>query len=124
MLVFNSSYYLLQRLIFIDKANQEMGQVAKTKIEELKSNRIYIEGEEYSILELQNKVISFKEDSYNIDVAIEPLSENTNIHYINVKVGNKVSDSSYNLIRYINFHKNSLPNKYEELTIDLSQFNY
>jgi len=91
----------------MDKANQQMGQVAKTKMEELKSNRIYIEGVEYSILELQDEVISFTEDSYKIDIYIEPLSYNTNMHSVNVKVGSNSEDYSYNLIRYIDFHKSN-----------------
>jgi len=119
MIVFNSYYYMIHKLIFMDKANQQMGQVAKTKMEELKSNRIYIEGVEYSILELQDEVISFTEDSYKIDIYIEPLSYNTNMHSVNVKVGSNSEDYSYNLIRYIDFHKSSAPYRYEELTIDL-----
>lgn len=115
---------MIHRLVFIDTVNRQMGEVAKDKMEELKSNCIYIEGEEYSILELQKEPISFKEKGYKIDVFIIPLHDNTNIHYINLKIANETGDAFYNLIRYINFHKSTFPNIYEELTIDSSQFSY
>ncbi|WP_249168624.1 hypothetical protein [Alkaliphilus sp. B6464] len=115
---------MIHRLIFIDTVNQQMGEIAKTKMEELKSNRIYIEGEEYSILELQNELISFKEKGYKIDISIISLHDNANICYINLKIANETGDAFYNLIRYINFYKSTFQNIYEELTIDSSQFSY
>lgn len=109
---------MLHKLIFIDTVNQQMGELAKGKIEELKTNRIYINGEEYFILELQDNDISFKEDGYKIDISIIPLYENTSIYCVNVKVSGETGDSFYNLVRYIDFHENTFPNVYEELTID------
>ena len=116
VLVFNRYTYVLHRFLLIDTDNQAIGELAKNKMEELKSSRIYIDGKENSILGLQNEEISFIEDDYTVDIFIKPL-DNSSINYVNVKVTNK-KDDSFNLIRYVNFYGNNLPNIYEELNID------
>lgn len=124
ILVVSRSNYFIHRLILANAQTQQMGQVAKNKIEELKSNRIYIEGEEHLIFQLEYENISFVEEEYNVDVSIKPLYENPNIKYINVSVSNHKDNRIYNLIRYINLAKADFHDVYEELVIESDTFNY
>lgn len=120
-IVFSAGYYTIHRLIIVDTENQQMGELAKSKVEELKSNRIYIDHVEHPIISLLDETIHFQEDEYTVEVSIKPLHNNPKMHHVNVKVTSELSNAFYNLIRYMDFSKDTFPNIYEELPIDSDQ---
>lgn len=117
VLVIDQYYYPIYRLISINRESQEMGKIAKNKMEELKSGYIYIDGDKYHVLELEDQNINFEEENYRIDIIIQPVQDYPSISYIKLNVTNEKEGSSYNLVRYINFYGNILPNIYEEFTV-------
>lgn len=120
---FNQFYYQIQRLTLMDKVNQEMIRICKNKMEDFKSGRIYIEEEEYSLSEITEQAISFKEEGYDINIFINPLDD-TNLNYsIKISVSKDGGNYQYNLIRLFNFENIELPIIYDELSIESILFN-
>lgn len=106
--------------MIVDREAQQMGALAKGKMEELKSNRIYMDHIEYLIPDSPDETITFKEEGYQVEVSITPLEPMEKISYVNVKVIRENTNTTYNLIRYINFSKDQNPNIYEEFIVDFS----
>ncbi len=117
---FNRFYYLIQNLIYVDSVNQQIAQIAKNKMEEIKSGYVYINEEKLSITDLNQDHINFNENNYKVDIFINFLSDNTSSCYVNVVVNSQDGESQYNLVRYINLNIDDLPVIYEELDIGSS----
>ena len=84
--------------------NQEIGILAKNKMEEVKSGYIYIDDDRYYILDLEEP-INFGEQNYDINISIRPLHNYENISCINLEVSHERENISYNLIRYMDLRK-------------------
>ena len=104
VLILNTYCFLINRTTAKNMANQEMGILAKNKMEEIKSGYIYIDDNRYHILDLEDS-ISFKEQNYDINISIIPLHDYENISCINLDVRDERENISYNLIRYIDLRK-------------------
>ena len=104
VLILNTYCFLINRTTAKNMANQEMGILAKNKMEEIKSGYIYIDDNKYHILDLEES-IDFKEQNYDINISIGPLHDYENISRINLEVRDEKENISYNLIRYIDLRK-------------------
>lgn len=102
--ILNRNCFIVNRLATINIINQEIGMIAKNKMEEIKSGYIYIDDNRYYLLDLE-ETINFKERNYNINISISPLHDYENISCVNLEVSNEKGNISYNLVRYINLHK-------------------
>lgn len=118
VVLFNQFYYHIQKLNLIEESNLEMMKICKNKIEELKTERIYVDEKEYFISEFTGEVINFKENDYDVNISIKPLLDNTSNYYINVDVSKDKGKYQYNIVRYFNFEKINFPVIYEELEVE------
>ena len=84
--------------------NQEIGMLAKNKMEEVKSGYIYIDDDRYYIPDLEESM-GFREQNYDINISIRPLHDYENISCINLEVSHERENISYNLIRYMDLRK-------------------
>ncbi|MFW5648887.1 MAG: type IV pilus modification PilV family protein [Candidatus Alkaliphilus sp. MAG34] len=103
-LICSKYFFIISRSSIINTINQEIGAVAKNKMEEIKTGYVYIGDEKHHLLDLE-EIANFKEQSYNINIFIEPLHDYENIVCVNLVVGDEKRNISYNLIRYINLLK-------------------
>lgn len=102
--ILNTYCFLINRTTAKSVINQEIGILAKNKMEEVKSGYIYIDNNRYHILDLEES-IGFKEQNYDINISISPLHDYENISRINLEVRDEKENISYNLIRYIDLRK-------------------
>ncbi len=102
--ILNTYCFLINRTTAKSVINQEIGILAKNKMEEVKSGYIYIDNNRYHILDLE-EFIGFKEQNYDVNISISPLHDYENISRINLEVRDEKENISYNLIRYIDLHK-------------------
>jgi hypothetical protein len=102
--VFNGCFSVIGRLITANTIRQEIGTIAKNKMEEIKSGYVYIDNNKYYFLDL-GEIISFKEQDYNINISTRPLDNYENISCVNVEVEDGKGNIGYNLVRYINLRK-------------------
>ncbi len=107
VLVFSRCYPVVNRLETINTTKQEMGTLAKNKMEEIKSGYIYIDDKRHLFLDLGDS-ISFKEHNYDINIAVKPLYDYENIRLVNLEVSNEKENTYYNLIRYIDMYSTGL----------------
>lgn len=104
ILIFNRYCFIINRLTTKNMIKQEIGTIAKNKMEEIKSGYIYIDNNRYCLSDL-SETISFEERNYNINVSINPLYDYEDISCINLEVSNEKGNISYNLVRYIDLCK-------------------
>lgn len=104
VLIFNRCFCAIGRLATINTISQEIGTIAKNKIEEIKSGYVYIDNNKYCILGL-GETINFREQDYDINISIMPLHNHENIGCVNVEVASEKGNTCYNLVRYINLRK-------------------
>jgi hypothetical protein len=104
ILMFNGCFSVISRLTIINTTRQEIGTIAKNKMEEIKSGYVYIDNNRYYFLDL-GEIINFKEQDYDISISIRPLDNYENISCVNVEVGDERGNTDYNLVRYINLRK-------------------
>lgn len=104
VLIFNKYCFSVNRLATINMTNQEIGMIARNKMEEIKSGYVYIDNNRYCLLDL-GETINFKEQNYNINISIRPLHDYENINQVNLEVSNEKGNVYYNLIRYIDLCK-------------------
>ena len=102
--ILNTYCFLINRTTAKSVINQEIGILAKNKMEEIKSGYIYIDNNRYHILDLE-EFIGFKEQNYDVNISISPLHDYENISRINLEVRDEKENISYNLIRYIDLRK-------------------
>lgn len=102
--ILNTYCFLINRTTAKSVINQEIGILAKNKMEEVKSGYIYIDNNRYHILDLE-EFIGFKEQNYDVNISISPLHDYENISRINLEVRDEKENISYNLIRYIDLRK-------------------
>lgn len=102
--ILNTYCFLINRTTAKSVINQEIGILAKNKMEEVKSGYIYIDNNRYHILDLEES-IGFKEQNYDVNISISPLHDYENISRINLEVRDEKENISYNLIRYIDLRK-------------------
>jgi len=102
--MFNGCFSVISRLTIINTTRQEIGTIAKNKMEEIKSGYVYIDNNRYYFLDL-GEIINFKEQDYDISISIRPLDNYENISCVNVEVGDERGNTDYNLVRYINLRK-------------------
>jgi prepilin-type N-terminal cleavage/methylation domain-containing protein len=102
--VFNGCFSVISRSIITNTIRQEIGTIAKNKMEEIKSGYVYIDNNRYYFLDL-GEIINFKEQDYDINISIRPLDNYENIGCVNVVVRSEKGNTDYNLVRYINLHK-------------------
>ena len=104
VLIFGKFCLTANRLTNLNITSQEVGMIAKNKMEEIKSGYIYIDNDKHRLLDL-GETISFAEQGCNIDISVRPLHNYKNISCVNLEVCNEKGNISYNLIRYINLCK-------------------
>ena len=102
--ILNTYCFFINRATAINKTDQEIGMLAKNKMEEVKSGYIYIDNNRYHILDFEEP-ISFREQNYYINISINPLHDYEGISRINLEVSDEKENISYNLIRYIDLRK-------------------
>ena len=102
--ILNTYCFFINRTTAKSVINQEIGILAKNKMEEVKSGYIYIDNNRYHILDLE-EFIGFKEQNYDVNISISPLHDYENISRINLEVRDEKENISYNLIRYIDLRK-------------------
>ncbi|MCK9268653.1 MAG: prepilin-type N-terminal cleavage/methylation domain-containing protein, partial [Alkaliphilus sp.] len=86
--ILNTYCFFINRATAINKTDQEIGMLAKNKMEEVKSGYIYIDNNRYHILDFEEP-ISFREQNYYINISINPLHDYEDISRINLEVSDE-----------------------------------
>lgn len=116
--IFGQYSRLFYKMEGMDNIYQKLTDLSISKIEELKSGRIYINGEEHLILGDVDEIIIFEEEDCNIEVHMKDVPHLSDLKYVNIQVSSKKSQYRYHLIRFIHFKRNELPRSYDEISVE------
>ena len=114
VLIFGQYSSLFYKMEDMEDVYQKITDLSVSKMEELKSGRIYIDGEAYLILEDGDGIIRFEEDGCTIEVHMRSIPRLPDIKQVTIRVNSNKKQYQYHLVRLIRFNKNELPRVYDE----------
>lgn len=117
VLIFGQYSSLFYKMEDMEDVYQKITDLSVSKMEELKSGRIYIDGEAYLILEDEDGIIRFEEDGCTIEVHMRSIPRLPDIKQVTIRVSSNKKQYQYHLVRLIRFNKNELPRIYDEIFV-------